>query len=85
MLGAICGSEKTAFPLSERLRRVSDFYLSESLCDACHESHSLLQAASHAHTHSFASGFRSISQFNRIFKKLTKVSPGEYRKRGNAE
>ncbi|MEI8311307.1 MAG: helix-turn-helix domain-containing protein [Verrucomicrobiota bacterium] len=27
----------------------------------------------------FASGFRSISQFNRVFKKLTGISPGQFR------
>lgn len=29
----------------------------------------------------FASGFRSISQFNRIFKKHAKISPGQFRNR----
>ncbi len=31
----------------------------------------------------FASGFRSISQFNRVFKKHTNVSPGQFRIKRN--
>ncbi|HTO04581.1 MAG TPA: AraC family transcriptional regulator [Opitutus sp.] len=41
----------------------------------------LLNAHVHVSEAAFAAGFQSLSQFNRVFRRITGVSPSEYRHR----